>query len=324
MSQSIASLESKQRQSLNAIAALVSGITAVSFAAIFIRFSEQEIGPYATIAHRFWMATVALAAWEGGKRLYSLWIKSNQATETQATHEFHESPTFSSSDWGLLLLAGSITGVDMAVWALSLTQTSVANSTVLANLAPLFTALGSWVLWKQRFEARYWIGLALALGGAFTIGLGDLQLGHWQGDAIALLSAVLFSAYLLTLERLREKLSATVLLLSCSGIAAVVTTGISLSLEQQFFPSSLKGWLAVIGLALVSQTIGQGLVTYSLDRLSSGLVAMTFLLEPAIAAVVAWILFSEALSVVNLAGFTLVIVGVYQALSSPSAIKEDK
>ena len=270
MSQSIFSSDIKHGSALSAIAALILGIIAVSFAAIFIRLSEQEIGPYATVAHRFWMATVALTIWEGGQHL-------------RKPRDTIEAIVLTPLDWSLLLLAGLLTGIDLCLWALSLTQTSVANAAALGNFAPLFTALGSWILWKKEFERRYWIGLVVAFAGALTIGLSDLQVGDWQGDAIALFSALLFSAYLLTLEKLREKLSATTILLSCSLVASGVSSAIALGLEDQFFPTSREGWAAAIGLALVSQTLGQGLVTYSLEKLSSGIVAMTFLLEPAIA-----------------------------------------
>ncbi len=306
---------------LTAIVALLLGIVAVSFAAIFIRMSERELGPYATISHRFWIATLALALWVGLKRLRQhlhnpeVKLHSPEVTLT---------PVLTPREWGLLLVAGAIAAVDLSLWALSLTQTSVANAAVLGNLAPLFTALGAWLLWNQGFDKRFLGGLALALGGAFTIGLKDFQLvpSHVQGDAIALLSAVFFSAYLLTIEQLRVRLSTSTILLGCSAVASLVSAAIALCFEDQFFPVSGQGWLAVMGLALVSQTIGQGLVAYSLNQFSSGLVAITFLLEPVLAAAVAWVLFAETLNLFNGIGFTLVILGIYVALSSQSALKQ--
>ena len=297
-----------------AIAALFVGIFAVSFAAIFIRMSEQELGPYATIAHRYWIATIALGLWVGFKRFRQR-LQPPEVTPTQSLTQL---------EWILLLAGGAIAALDLCLWAVSLTQTSVANAAVLGNLAPLFTALGAWLLGTQVFDNRFVGGLALALGGAFTIGAQDFQLvpSHVQGDALAFLSAVFFSGYLLTIERLRERLSSTTILLGCSAIASVVSVAIALYFEDQFFPMSWQGWLAVVGLALISQTIGQSLVAYSLNQLSSGLVAITFLLEPVVAAAVAWVLFAETLSLLNAIGFTLVILGIYVALSSQSAIKQ--
>lgn len=306
---------SNRFQAVAAISALFLGIFAISFAAIFIRMSEQDLGPYATISHRFWIATVALGLWTGIQRF----------RQHRLNPETMPSQPLSPLEWGLLLLAGLISGVDLCLWGLALTQTSVANAAVLGNLAPLFTTLGLWLIWKKQFDLRFLVGLLLALGGAFTIGVEDFQLipEHVQGDAIALLSAVFFSAYLLTLERLRVRLSATTVLLVCSAVASGVSATISLCFEDQFFPVSGQGWLAVLGLGLVSQTIGHGLVTYSLNKLSSGLVAITFLLEPAIAALGAWVLFSETLSLLNGLGFLLVTIGIYVTTSSQSVVKDE-
>ena len=299
---------------LAAITALFLGIFTVSFAAIFIRLSEQEIGPYATIAHRYWIATVALG----------LWVGFQQFRKNRQDPEVKPSQPLSRREWILLIAAGIIAGLDMSLWALSLTQTSVANAAVLGNLAPVFTTLGTWLIWKQGFDNRFLMGLALALGGAFTLGIEDFQLvpAHLQGDAIALVSAVFFSAYLLTVEQLRVRLSATTVLLGCSAVASIVSTAIALGFEEHFFPTSWQGWLAIMGLALISQTVGQSLVAYSLNQLSSGLVAIAFLLEPVIAAGIAWVLFAETLSILNAVGFSLVIFGIYVAISSQSAIKQ--
>jgi len=65
--------------------------------------------------------------------------------------------------------------------------------------------------------------------------------------------------------------------------------------------------------------LGQGLVAFSLSQLSSGLVSITFLMEPVLAALGAWVLFSESLGLLNGIGFGLVILGVYFAISSTTA-----
>ncbi|PZD74644.1 hypothetical protein C1752_01005 [Acaryochloris thomasi RCC1774] len=293
-----------------AIASLLTGIMAIACAAIFIKISTTEIGPIATISHRFWIAIVPLSLWAGVERLL-------RPSETSSN-------PLAVDEWALLLLAGVIAAVDLPLWAFSLTRTSVANAMVLSDLAPLFTTLGAWLLWRQRFDTRFLVGLAISLGGAVAIGFGDVQLDAQQawGDGAALLSALFLSVYLLTLERLRTRLSAPVILLSTSTIGALITGVIALVVEHQFFPISSQGWAAVIGLALVSQVLGQGLITYSLSRLSSGVVALSYLLEPVLSALGAWILFSETLSLFNEVAFALVILGVYIAISSQSAVKD--
>jgi drug/metabolite transporter (DMT)-like permease len=92
------------------------------------------------------------------------------------------------------------------------------------------------------------------------------------------------------------------------------------SVERQWFPLSPQGWLAIVGLAFICQIMGQGLVAYSLKRISAGAVATTFLLEPVFPALAAWWLFAEHLSLSNALAFGVVAVGIYLAVSSPSAL----
>lgn len=68
---------------------------------------------------------------------------------------------------------------------------------------------------------------------------------------------------------------------------------------ERLLPVSETVWLAVIGLGLISQAIGQGLLTYSLAKLSSGFIAVSMLSIPVIAEILAMLLFAEQLSLFN-------------------------
>jgi hypothetical protein len=52
-------------------------------------------------------------------------------------------------------------------------------------------------------------------------------------------------------------------------------------------------------------------------------VALFLLLEPIVAGVGAWALFSEQLGLLNLVAFAIALVGVYLSLSSPSALRNE-
>ncbi len=165
--------------------------------------------------------------------------------------------------------------------------------------------------------------MAIAIAAIFAIGLNDCQIGtgKFLGDLAALMAAVCFSIYLLVLERLQTQLRATKILLWSSAIATLVSLPIVLLDGGQLFPTSWQGWLTVIALAGVCQILGQGMLVHSLNELSSEFVALFLLLEPILAGVAAWALFSEQLSVLNLVAFAITLVGVYISLSSPCALK---
>ncbi|NEQ39038.1 MAG: DMT family transporter [Okeania sp. SIO3I5] len=301
------------QESVTAIILLAIAIIACSWIAIFFRLLEREIGPFATAFHRVWLATFVLGIWN---RL--------QALRYQFSTDNVEQQPYTS--WVLiqLLIAGICFAGDQVLWAWSLTQTSVANSTLLTNLNPLWTTLLAWSIWGQHFDKRFLIGMGVAMVGACIIGIEDLQVatGNLQGDGVAVLASICFSIYLLIVEKLREKFSAETILFWSSLFSTLWILPIVLVMEDRLFPYSWQSWVLVILLGFVCQILGQGLVNYCLKRLSSAFVAISLLLAPVITAILAWIIFSESLSLLNGVAFAVVLLGIYLAKSSSSAIKE--
>ncbi|MGA0201379.1 MAG: DMT family transporter, partial [Prochlorotrichaceae cyanobacterium] len=250
------------------------------------------------------------------------WRQSDREDEQGQPFATASILSFPGKEWPWLLLSGVALAGDLLLAAWALTQTTVANVTILNNCSPLFARTGAWLLWGKHFDNRFKLGMALALCGAILIGTGDFQIAptHAFGDLAAILAAFCFSLYLLCIERLRNYLSTIAILWGSSAIAAVFTFLVTAWVEPEWFPLSVQGWLAILGLALISQIVGQGLVTYSLKRISAGAVATTFLLEPVTPAIAAWWLFAEHLSLSNALAFGVVAIGIYLAVSSPSAL----
>lgn len=299
-----------------AIALLILGTLAASSGPIFIKLSEVELGACATIFNRFWMATLALGLW--------VVSQSSRSASSRGDSEVQFSMPAIQRNGLWLSLAGMALAGDLLLSAWALTHTKVANATILANCSPLFATVGAWLLWGKHFDNRFKLGMAVALSGAIAIGASDfhLSLATGLGDAAALGAALCFSLYLLCVERLRNRLATLSILWGSSAIAALTAFALTVAFEERWFPVSRGGWLAAIGLAFISQIAGQGLVAYSLKRISSGVVATTFLFEPVAPAIAAWLLFSERLSLSNAIAFGVVTLGIYLAVSSKSAIEE--
>ncbi|HEY9824730.1 MAG TPA: DMT family transporter [Stenomitos sp.] len=351
-------LSPSRMQLILAIAALLIALASISLSAILVRYSERELSPYSTAFNRFWLTTAILGAWYAVKALYRKvaqwragtvlpeWLQGIQPEHSYSdrvacTHacetlgppheryldtalELRQSPF--NCDWvGWSLLAlGGLLAADLVLWAWSLTQTSVASATLLANLTPLFTCFGGWLLWRKRFDRRLLLGLAIAVLGTVALGASDLQIGATKllGDGVALLAALAFGLYLLVLERLQMRLGTAKILLGSSAIAALLTFPIVWMTDSAIVPTSWQGWLSILGLALMCQVIGQGLLTYCLNALSSEFVAIFLLMDPILAAVGGWVFFDETLTLIAWVAFAIVLVGIYLASSSKSALKE--
>ncbi|OKH21780.1 DMT family transporter [Chroogloeocystis siderophila] len=294
----------------NGFAAIVLGMAllGIAFASILTVVTQDEIGPNATTFNRLGIAAITFAGWNGFRFLGQIHAHSVSAL------------VYTWRDRSLLAIAGTSFAASLTLWAWSLTQTSIANSTLLNNMMPIFTTLGAWLVLGQKFSARFVLGMAIAVCGAIAIGIEDFQGANSNlfGDSAALGAAMLAAVCLLSLEQLRLKFATPTIMQWTCLIGSLGVFPVILLTQEPLFPTSGVGWCTVISLAIVCQVVGQGLLTYSLAKFSSGLVAVSMLAIPAIAAVLALIIFAEKLSILNLCAFAVVLAGVYLAISARS------
>jgi drug/metabolite transporter (DMT)-like permease len=211
-----------------------------------------------------------------------------------------------------LLLAGGFFAGDLAVWHQSIRLTSVANATLLANVAPVFVALASFLIFGERFRAGFIAGLGLALGGAAVLVSNSLRLGHGTalGDVCGMIAALFYSGYLLVVSRERSRYSTIEVMFWTTLMTAVLLLPMTLLFGETLLPQSLGGWLVLLGLALLSHVLGQGLIAYALAHLPTSFSAVGLLVQPVAAAIFAWTLLGEAFAARQVVGGAIVLVGV--------------
>ncbi|MDJ0702202.1 MAG: DMT family transporter [Leptolyngbyaceae cyanobacterium MO_188.B28] len=302
----------EDRSYLIAIVTLCIALLSISFAPIFIRFSETELGANATVFNRLFIFVMIFGVGRAvGQRFSKEPEVSDQAPLTL-------------QQWLLLMSVGIISIISLGLWAISLEYTTVAKCMLLNNLTPLFTSLGSLLFLGKRFDAKFMIGMTLALSGAIALGLEDLNgaEGFLIGDIYALLSAVFLGTYFLIIEQLRNRFSATTILLWRGAIGSLLLLPVVAITEGQLFPTSKVAILAVLGLGLLCEGFGQRLLADCMDKLSSSFVALFLLLEPIVSALLAWVIFLERLSPITWVGFAVVLTGIYLARSSNAATQE--
>lgn len=288
------------------------GLGAIATASILIKIASTEIGSNAITFNRLWIASIVFALWRGaGSARFG---DRNSALKVAYTRR----------DLGLFAVAGTCFAASLSLWAWSLNQTSIANGTLLYNLMPVFTTVGGWLLLRRRFSGRFLRGLAVAIAGTVAIGFQDLQIAgeRFLGDGAALLGAMLAAVTLLALEQLRTKFSTSEVMLWTSAIGSLVLLPVTFASETRLFPASGIGWSVVAALAILSQVAGQGLLTQSLKYFSAGIVAVSMLAIPAIAAILAFLIFSERLSLFEYLAFAVVLAGIYLAVTAPQSNAE--
>jgi len=271
--------------------ALFAGATAIATAPLFVKVSET--GPVATA---FWRVALALPF---------LWTWSLAVQRGEHYASF-------TAERRLIIAAGLFFAGDLAVWHWSIVLTSVANSTLLANLAPIFVTLAVWVLVRRSPTAAFLAGLAIALTGVALLIGADFRLGARElaGDALGVITAMFYAAYQLTVTRLRASV-ATASLMAWSGlVTAVALLPVALLSGEQILPATMTGWVKLIGLALIAQAAGQSLIAYAMAHLPATVSSVGLLLQPVLAALFAWALLGEALGWLQFAGGVAVLVGI--------------
>ncbi|MEM9246702.1 MAG: DMT family transporter [Cyanobacteria bacterium P01_F01_bin.153] len=297
--------------------ALCIALLSISFAPIFIRLAETELGANATVLNRM---LVFLVCFGGGR-----WISSRLSATTPDVDSVSSIDGPTKTQYLLLVGAGFVSVTSLLLWAMSLQYTTVAKSMLLNNLTPIFTSLGSWLLFRKQFDRRFLLGMGIALAGAIALGLEDLQSadGLLIGDLYSLLSAAFLGSYFLIAEKLRERFSATTILLWRCAVGSLLLLPLTLATEPQLFPSSLVPFLAVCGLGIIGEGLGQRLIADSMQQFSSSFVALFLLLEPILSSILAWVIFAEALTSSTWVGFAVVLGGIYLAQSSQSSGQDE-
>jgi drug/metabolite transporter (DMT)-like permease len=294
---------------------LLIALFALSITGILVKFSLSEMSVNVTLFNRSWIAAI----------VFALWNSFYQLRPQQSDEPLIPKQTNQARNYALLLGASMAYMIGRLLWTWSLTETSIANANVLGGLSPVFTTLGGWLLFKQYFDRRFLLGLVVAILGATILGIDDLLTSTKNsliGDLAALGCAICYAATYLILEYLRSKFSVETVLMWRCLVGTLLTLPLVLLYEDQFFPISLSGWLIVFSLAVVCEALGHGLTVYSLKSFSSTFVLIVFLLDPVIAATLAWILFAENLSLLNFLGFAVIIVGIYLGKTGKGSDKE--
>jgi drug/metabolite transporter (DMT)-like permease len=299
MALSSPSAEARLRTERIAILALFVGAVTIAFAPILVRLSE--VGPSATGFHRFLLAIP----------LY--WAMA--ATLPRATvAEGSERPT-SVRDFVLISMAGVYLAADVAVWHYSIQMTTVANSTLLANVAPVFVVLAGWILFGTRVTGTYMIGLAAAMTGVFILSRASLSLSeeHFIGDLLGVLTAVFYAAYQISVERLRKRFSTVTIMKYAIPASALIMLPVALASGDDLLPVTLAGWGFLIALAAGPQVFGQGLIAWALAHLPVAFASVSLLVQPVTAALVAWALFGEQIGSQQAVGGVIVLAGIMLA-----------
>lgn len=294
------------RFSLPHFLGVIGGAICICFAPIFAILSMRAVGGVGSWDAAFWRVLIGAIALAiiFGIRGRSIWPRKS---DFAVGH-------------GWIWIPGIAFGFDFWVWHWSFEHTSVANSTLLANTAILWVTLFAWIVWKERITSLFVLGAVIAFGGMALLMLSSASRipptsgRPIFGDCLALVTALFYASYQLSMKRYRREHSAPRLMFWASVVASLVLLPVALLHPARFWPTNSEVWLSLIGLGVISHACGQGLISWSLGALPSSLVSVTLLVQPVLTCFLGVIILKQPLVPLQILGALVVVGGLFWAI----------
>ncbi|MGE7915145.1 DMT family transporter [Lysinibacillus xylanilyticus] len=267
------------------------GVVSVSLSAILVKLANAEAG---VIAFYRMLFSVLLMA-----PLF-FWKYTNEVKQLRIR------------DWLFSSIAGIFLAFHFILWFESLNYTSVASSTVLVTLQPLFAFAGTYFFFKEEITVKTIIAGAIAIIGSVLISWGDFKVSGtaFYGDMLALIACVLVTAYFLFGQDVRKRLSLVTYTMIVYVVSTITLFIYVLIKGESFGPYSIMDWIWFILLAIVPNLFGHTLFNWSIKYVSTNVVSIAMLFEPIGAAILALVIFKEYLIATQIIGGFIVIVGI--------------
>jgi len=276
---------------INPYIPILIGVISVSLSAIFVKLANAEAGIIAFYRMLFSVLIMApLFFWKYTKELQQL----------------------SKRDWLFSSIAGIFLAFHFILWFESLNYTSVASSTVLVTLQPLFAFVGTYFFFKEKITIKTIFAGAIAIIGSVLISWGDFKLSGaaFYGDILALIACALVTAYLLFGQDVRKRLSLVTYTMLVYVVSTITLFVYVLIKGESFGPYPTMDWVWFILLAIVPNLFGHTLFNWAIKYVSTNVVSIAILFEPIGAAILALLIFKEYLIITQLIGGLIVIMGI--------------
>lgn len=272
---------------------LFSGVFALSTSALFAKVAEA---PSAIIAfYRLAFSVFLLFPAVALKKQYGKELKK-----------------MTLKDGYFALFSGFCLALHYVLWFESLNYTSVASSTILVTLQPLFAVIGGYFFFKERYRKKALFGILIALCGSCVIGLDDFQTGFRAlfGDFLAFVAAAVITAYFFIGQYLRRRLSALPYSFLGYVSGSFFLALYALMQGNAFNGYSAQTWQCFLGIALVSTLLGQVILNWLLKVFSASIISMGILTEAVFASILSYFLLGEKVLLQQAIGMGVILTGL--------------
>lgn len=276
---------------INPYAAVILAVVSISTSAIFVKLSSADAGVIAFYRMLFTVLIMAPLFFPKYSRELK-WI--------------------SKKDWFYSTIAGIFLAFHFILWFESLNYTSVASSTVLVTLQPLFAFFGTFIFFKEKFSSKAIASAIVAVIGSIIISWGDFQISGSAlfGDMLALAACALITGYLLIGQTIRRRLSLMTYTFIVYLFSTMVLLIYVLITQEPLYPYPSSEWLYFLLLAILPNLLGHTVFNWALKWISTSVISMAILFEPVGATVLAYMIIGEKVFMTQIIGGLIIILSV--------------
>jgi drug/metabolite transporter (DMT)-like permease len=222
----------------------------------------------------------------------------------------------------LVVLCSLCFAADLVCWHTSVLYIGPGLATILANFQVFVLTIASVLYFGLKIRPGFLLSLPLAFLGLLLIvgfqwtGLSD---NYQTGIYLGLAAALLYAGFLLSLRKIQEAqapISSLYGLLLVSGVSSIFLAAQVLLAGDHFRLPHLGSFGALVGLALLSQTIGWAVISNSLPRVVPSIAGLVLLLQPSLSFVWDVVLFERQTSAVQWLGVGVTLAAIYLGMSS--------
>lgn len=278
---------------------LLVGMLAISFAPILVRYSDAPVSVQGMYRMLF---TFLLMLPFGGKYMPAV-------------------RRLTLRDWWLLFWAGFFLALHFILWMASLTYTSIASSTILLSLEPVFVMVGTFLIFKDRASRLAIIGMVIALVGAVIVGSGDMSVSREAifGDLLSFLGTAAVAVNMLIAKQILTRVPAYLYSLIVFFFTFLCFLVYNLSMGIELTGYARKEWIVFLLLAVIPTVFGHLVFNWLMQYVKATTISMSVLAEPVGASLLGILLFGEIVTGMQLFGGAFIIYGLYLYLRAEKA-----
>ena len=212
----------------------------------------------------------------------------------------------------LAILCGLLFASDVAVWNISIQESSATQATLLTNLSPVWVGVGSFLFLKNKPATNFWIGTVIALFGMITLVGFEffLNLDFNTAFLLAILSGILYAIYMLVSKNVLAEMDVLSFMMVTLITSTIFLGTVCLVLNEPFSGFSNAGWLVLFIQGVVCQLIAWLLISYATQNMRATRISLSLLGQAVLATILAWVFLDEKITIQMIIGGLILLLGI--------------